>query len=68
MSKLRCTEPYRKQVLWKLWAESVSSSANYLPKMRFKNVGHYEVLWKLWFSLTKVGASEQKIKGKYGRY
>ena len=57
---MRCTEPYRKQILQKLWTKSLSPSANHLPKMQFKNACYYEVLWKLWFSLVQVGTSEQK--------
>jgi len=66
MPKVRCTESHRKQVLRKLWAESLSPSANYLPEMQFKDACYHEVLWKLWFNFKDIGASEKqgsRIKG-----
>jgi len=70
MPKVCFTEPYGKQILRKLWAKSLSSSANYLPKMQFENACYYEVLWKLRFDFKEIDASEKQgsriKKGKYG--
>ena len=60
MPKVRCTEPHRKQVLRKLWAKSLSPSADYLPKMRFKDACYYEVLWKLRFVFKEIDVSEKQ--------
>ncbi len=59
MPKVRCTEPYRKQVLRKLWAKSLSPSANYVPKMQLENACYYEVLWKLRLDSKEIGISEK---------
>ncbi len=70
MPKVRCTEPHRKQILRKLRAKSLSPSADYLPKMRFKDAFYYEVLWKLRFDFKEIDASEKQDsrikKGRYG--
>jgi hypothetical protein len=59
MPKVRCTEPHRKQVLRKLWAKSLPSSADYVPKMQLKDAGFYEVLWKLRLDSEEIGISEK---------
>jgi len=59
MPKVRYTEPYRKQILRKLWTKSLSPSADYLPKMQLKDASYYEVLWKLRFGFKEIGTSEK---------
>ena len=59
MPKVRCTEPCRKQILRKLWAKSLSSSTDYVPRMQLKDADFYEVLWELRFDFKEIGTSEK---------